>query len=102
MTAIKFTARKISDATTTNTACAVIPVFSEGKLRLDQWQDKEGNNRSKLKVVVDDFQFVDSKGDGGGGGGGGRSPQNAYSGGGGGGQQSYDPPPQVSEDDIPF
>ena len=52
------------------------PVFIEGRLKLDQWQDKEGNNRSKLKVVVDTFQFIDSRGDGGGGqggGGGGRS-----------------------------
>ncbi|MEE2819008.1 MAG: single-stranded DNA-binding protein [Planctomycetota bacterium] len=38
------------------------PVFVEGRLKLDQWQDKDGNNRSKLKVVIDTFQFVDSKG----------------------------------------
>ena len=38
------------------------PVFIEGRLKLDQWQDKEGNNRSKLKVVVENFQFIDSKG----------------------------------------
>ena len=36
------------------------PVFIEGRLKLDQWQDKEGNNRSKLRVVVENFQFVDS------------------------------------------
>jgi single-strand DNA-binding protein len=30
------------------------PVFIEGRLKLDTWQDKEsGQNRSKLKVVVD-------------------------------------------------
>lgn len=38
------------------------PVFVEGRLKLDQWQDKDGNNRSKLKVVIDTFQFVDSRG----------------------------------------
>ncbi|HIA71596.1 MAG TPA: single-stranded DNA-binding protein [Phycisphaerales bacterium] len=38
------------------------PVFVEGRLKLDQWQDKEGNNRSKLKVVIESFQFIDSKG----------------------------------------
>jgi len=38
------------------------PVYVDGRLRLDQWQDKEGNNRSKLKVVVDNFQFLDSRG----------------------------------------
>jgi single-strand DNA-binding protein len=36
-------------------------IFIEGRLRLDQWQDKDGNNRSKLKVVVDSFQFIDGK-----------------------------------------
>lgn len=34
------------------------PIFLDGRLKLDQWQDKEGNNRSKLKVVVESFQFV--------------------------------------------
>lgn len=38
------------------------PVFVEGRLKLDQWQDKEGNNRSKLKVVIEKFEFVDSRG----------------------------------------
>ena len=38
------------------------PVFVEGRLKLDQWQDKDGNNRSKLKVVIENFQFIDSKG----------------------------------------
>jgi single-strand DNA-binding protein len=39
------------------------PVFLEGRLKLDQWEDKQsGQNRSKLKVVVDTFQFVDSPG----------------------------------------
>ena len=39
------------------------PLFVEGRLRLDQWQDQQGNNRSKLKVVIDSFQFVDSQQD---------------------------------------
>ena len=38
------------------------PVFVEGRLKLDQWQDKDGNNRSKLKMVIEKFEFVDSKG----------------------------------------
>lgn len=38
------------------------PIFIEGRLKLDQWQDKEGHNRSKLKVVVENFQFIESKG----------------------------------------
>ena len=39
------------------------PILIEGKLRYDQWQDKEGNNRSKLKVVIDQFEFVGSRAD---------------------------------------
>ncbi|MDP6541394.1 MAG: single-stranded DNA-binding protein [Phycisphaerales bacterium] len=38
------------------------PVFIEGRLKLDQWQDKDGNNRSKLRVVIENFQFIDSRG----------------------------------------
>ena len=38
------------------------PVFVEGRLKLDQWQDKDGSNRSKLKMVIEKFEFVDSKG----------------------------------------
>jgi len=40
------------------------PVYIEGRLRFDQWQDREGQNRSKLKVVVESFQFIDSRGGG--------------------------------------
>jgi single-strand DNA-binding protein len=41
------------------------PVFIEGRLKLDQWDDKEtGQKRSKMKVVVDSFQFVGSKPEG--------------------------------------
>jgi single-strand DNA-binding protein len=94
------------------------PVFIEGRLKLDQWEDKEGNKRSKLGVVVETFQFIDSKPGGGGGGGGGSGGGYSDSGderprtsrpparsGGGGGGQSRTPPPDVehvSEDDIPF
>lgn len=53
----------------------------EGRLRLDTWQDKTtGENRSKLGVVLENFQFLDSGGGGGGGGGSGGSPggENRY------------------------
>ena len=81
------------------------PVFVEGRLKLDQWQDKDGNNRSKLKVVIDTFQFVACGvcGGGGGGGGGGYTGGvggGGYSGGGGGGRQDFDSPPP--DDAIPF
>ncbi len=92
-------------------------VFIEGRLKQDTWKDKnDGSNRSKIKVVVEEFRFTDSKPGGGGGGGGGGATQ-------GGGHDEYDqsaPTPQVrgqrggasaaaggapapmAEDDIPF
>jgi len=43
-------------------------VFLEGRLKFDQWDDKTtGAKRSKLSVVVDNFQFLGGKGEGGGG-----------------------------------
>ena len=36
------------------------PIFVEGRLKLDEWQDRDGNKRSKLKVVVENFEFIDS------------------------------------------
>ncbi len=41
------------------------PIFVEGRLKLDQWQDKEsGAKRSKLSVVVESFEFVETRGGG--------------------------------------
>jgi single-strand DNA-binding protein len=70
------------------------PVFIEGRLKLDEWQDKDGNRRTKMVTVVENFQFIDSRPGGGGSGGDG----------GGGQQQSAPAAPTggVSPDDIPF
>jgi single-strand DNA-binding protein len=38
--------------------------FIEGRLKLDAWTDKEGKNRSRLKVVADLVQFVGRRPDG--------------------------------------
>ncbi len=39
-------------------------VYIEGRLKYDTWEDKNGGGkRSKLSVVVDDFQFLGSPGD---------------------------------------
>jgi len=80
-------------------------VFIEGRLKLDQWEDKNGGGkRSKLSVVVENFQFVDSgqgggnQGGGGGGGGGGYARSGAGQGGGGGGGCGAN----IDHDDIPF
>ena len=47
------------------------PLFVEGRLRLDQWEDKNTKEkRSRMKVVLENFQFLgDSRGGAGGGGG---------------------------------
>jgi single-strand DNA-binding protein len=77
------------------------PVLIEGRLRLDTWE-KEGQKHSKLKVVVESFQFVDSKEGGGGSGDGGGAPARAPAGASGGARTAptnYDP---VPENDIPF
>ncbi len=53
------------------------PVFIEGRLQLDTWDDKQtGQKRSKLRVVGEAMQLLGSREGGGegGGGGGGRSP----------------------------
>jgi single-strand DNA-binding protein len=71
------------------------PVFIEGRLKLDQWENQQGEKRSKLKVVVENFQFIDSKGGGGGGAGAANAPQAAPAAAGG----THQP---ISEDDIPF
>ena len=91
------------------------PLFVEGRLQLDQWDDKQtGQKRSKLKVVGDNIQLLGGR-EGGAGGGGGRSSEGESqegppSGGGGGFKKA--PPPQrkppadpdldAAEDDIPF
>lgn len=36
------------------------PVFIEGRLVLDQWEDKEGKKRSRLRVRADRVQFLPS------------------------------------------
>ena len=88
------------------------PLMVEGRLKLDQWDDKTtGQKRSRLGVVLESFQFLDS-GRGGGEGGGGE----------GGGEYAPRPQPRpsrpapaapaapasdpdmppVEDDDVPF
>jgi single-strand DNA-binding protein len=82
------------------------PIFIEGRLKYDSWEDKQGGGkRSRLTVVVENFQFVGGRdGGGGGGGAGGPSYEDADmgdqggagggGGGGGGGYQQRRPPQQ--------
>ena len=78
------------------------PSFIEGQLRMEQWDDKlTGPKRSKLAIIMDAFEFIDSRGEGEGGGGnfsgGGGAPAAggaAPAAGGGGGF--------AEDDDVPF
>ncbi len=85
------------------------PVFIEGRLKLDQWEDKEGKKQSRLRVVVESFQFVDSgagrgggEGSGEAGGGGGRSYSSGRPSGGRPASAPAADAPQAENDDIPF
>ena len=35
------------------------PILVEGRLKFSQWDDKQGNKRSKLSVIVENFEFMD-------------------------------------------
>lgn len=77
------------------------PIFIEGRLRLDSWEDKDGQKRSKMRVVIDDFQFVEGRGGGSGGGAGaaddgGYAPSRSSGGGSRGGHSG------IQEEEIPF
>jgi single-strand DNA-binding protein len=64
------------------------PLFIEGRLKLDQWEDKNGGGkRSKLTVVVENFQLLGSRDGGGAGGVGGGGYDAGHSGGGDEGDQ---------------
>ena len=75
------------------------PVFIEGRLQLDTWDDKQsGQKRSKLKVVGEGLQLIGSRPGGGGGGGGDEEGSAAL-------RSSKPAPPKASEpdeDEIPF
>lgn len=34
------------------------PIMVEGRLKLDQWETNEGQKRSKLGVILENFQFI--------------------------------------------
>lgn len=44
------------------------PILVEGRLKLDQWTDKDGNKRSRHNVVLEGFSFLGTREQGGGGG----------------------------------
>jgi single-strand DNA-binding protein len=56
------------------------PLFVEGRLKYDQWDDKNGGGkRSKISVIVENFQFLGGRDENGGGNGnGGRNQSGLY------------------------
>ncbi len=89
------------------------PVLIEGRLQLDQWEDKQsGEKRSKLRVVGETMQMLGTRDGGGGGtaaGGGGRSFQQSSGGGAASAPMDDMPPSPVDsfydsppDDDVPF
>ena len=38
-------------------------ILVEGRLKLDQWDAQDGSKRSKLRVFVENFDFIDKKQD---------------------------------------
>jgi single-strand DNA-binding protein len=46
--------------------------YLEGHLQLDQWTSQDGQKQSKLRIVLDDLQFLEPRADGGTGEGGSR------------------------------
>ena len=85
------------------------PLFVEGRLaKFDQWEDKtSGQKRSKLKVVLENFQFIGGRGDGAPGAG----PASGEPGEGGQGEPPASrgparppaaPPKEAVDEDVPF
>ncbi len=87
------------------------PLFVEGRLRLDQWEDKNTKEkRSRMKVVLEQFEFL---GDGRAGGGpSGGAPSGEYDQTGGSSPERHSPPPRAAgakpasqenlDEDVPF
>jgi single-strand DNA-binding protein len=85
------------------------PLFVEGRLRLDQWEDKTTKEkRSRMKVVCDNFQFLGTGraegAPGGEGGGGGEAPRyNSPAPRAGGATRPATPAAQENlDEDVPF
>jgi single-strand DNA-binding protein len=78
------------------------PILVEGRLRLDQWDDKQtGQKRSKLGVILETFQFLDS-GRTEGGSEAPRRPAPAPAAAAEAPPPAEPEPPQPEEDDVPF
>ena len=77
------------------------PIYVEGRLQLDTWDDKQsGQKRSKLRVVGEGLQLLGGRpGSGGGDEEGGGAPSQRFS---KPAPRPAAPPPAAEDDDIPF
>jgi single-strand DNA-binding protein len=74
------------------------PIFLEGRLTYDSWTAQDGTKKSRLRITVENFQFL--PGTGGGAGAGSYPAEQSY-----GGDQSVSQArsqDQVGDDEIPF
>ncbi|MFN3466094.1 MAG: single-stranded DNA-binding protein [Candidatus Brocadiales bacterium] len=63
------------------------PIFIEGRLQYQQWESKEGQKRSALRVIADNFEFVGPTKK--------RAPE-------AGGEPTAPPKSDINEEEIPF
>lgn len=80
------------------------PIYIEGRLRVDEWNDRDGKSRYTLDVHATDMQFISSNRSGDEMSGGGQSHESEFSGdfSGGASGAARDFTPAPSDDDIPF
>ena len=72
-------------------------VMLEGRLVFEQWTAQDGSNRSRHSLRVENFKFLDSKGDNAQGSNGGYQPQQAGYNQADAGQQAYNQAPQYNQ-----
>ena len=67
------------------------PIMIEGELKFEQWEDKDGSKRSKIKVWLQSFQFVGRRDD-----------DDSHQSNAGGRASSASSAPKEADDKIPF
>ena len=70
------------------------PVYIEGRLRVEEWTDRDGKARQSLEVTATDMQFIGSRGD--------DAPMERAAASTAGGATAPAEPPDLTDEDIPF
>ncbi len=74
----------------------------EGRLKLDTWENQQGEKRSKMGVVLESFQFTGGRGDNAGSGGDNQSGESRVERNSPPARPSAAPVDDIEEDDVPF